>query len=1002
MRLHRVAVQAFGPFADRVEVDLDALSEHGLFLLHGPTGAGKTSLLDAVCFALYGVVPGARSSLRHTTLRSDHAAPGVAPAVECELTVGGRRIEVSRSPAWTRPKARGTGTTTEQASVRVRELVDGRWEPLAARLDEAGHLLSGLLGMDARQFTTVVLLPQGDFATFLRAGPDERRVVLERLFGTDRFAAVEAWLAERRTQAVRAVREAQTAREQLLARVDERAAALREEAPDEVESATADGDGTQRLYHLAAGRLGDARAALQQVHLSLERTRACAAEAAEVERTRRELVELAAARQRLDGDAPQVEGLRAALARNAAAAGVRPHRDRWVAAEASLTDASGRLDDALGGLPGPLRSRDPKLLAARADAVRTELGGLATLLAPEAEQVDRLAELARAEQEHTEVQEQVAALAAERLALARERDEAEAQRQVAARAAGRADDARDALERARAVRAAVVRVIALAPAARAADDDVRSADDLALGARTRHLDLVERRLAGMAAELAGGLVDDAPCPVCGAAEHPAPAVATDPVPAAEVAAALTAAERAAADALAARSVRDELVRDLRAAEQAAAGADAAAAAARVTAAQRDVTAAHEAAALLADLDRRVAALASTDAEHARRLIELERRRSWLGDRLAELRTRVRDLEVRLREARRTDPDVAARHARLTDELALLDRAADLARELPGARRSARTARADAETACRAAGLPSLEALDEVLLAPDVSTRAAEAVTRHDREVAGLEQRLREHPETAGSDLATLREALAAASARHAALVGETTDAARQASSLTTRVTVLESTAVALHGLAAEVAAHDAVSSGLAEEAAVVEDLAACALGTSTSNTLRMRLSAYVLAARLEQVAAAASVRLRATSAGRYELRHTDARGKGGGRSGLGLTVVDHWTGQERATATLSGGETFLASLALALGLADVVQAESGGLAIETLFVDEGFGSLDDDTLEMVMACLDELREGGRAVGLVSHLPELRARIPSQLHVVRGERGSTVQTRQLAG
>ena len=300
------------------------------------------------------------------------------------------------------------------------------------------------------------------------------------------------------------------------------------------------------------------------------------------------------------------------------------------------------------------------------------------------------------------------------------------------------------------------------------------------------------------------------------------------------------------------------------------------------------------------------------------------------------------------------------------------------------------------------GLASLDAVDEVLLAPDVADRAASTVARHDREVAGLEQRLREHPEAAGSDLGALQEALAAASARHAALSGEAADLERSASTLTTRVTVLESTAVALHGLAAEVAALDAVSSGLAEEAAVVEDLAACALGTSTSNALRMRLSAYVLAARLEQVAAAASVRLRATSAGRYELRHSDARGKGGGRSGLGLTVVDHWTGQERATATLSGGETFLASLALALGLADVVQAESGGLAIETLFVDEGFGSLDDDTLEMVMAGLDELREGGRAVGLVSHLPELRARIPSQLHVVRGERGSTVRTRQLAG
>jgi exonuclease SbcC len=155
----------------------------------------------------------------------------------------------------------------------------------------------------------------------------------------------------------------------------------------------------------------------------------------------------------------------------------------------------------------------------------------------------------------------------------------------------------------------------------------------------------------------------------------------------------------------------------------------------------------------------------------------------------------------------------------------------------------------------------------------------------------------------------------------------------------------------------------------------------------------MRLSAYVLAARLEQVAAAASERLDVMSGGRYALVHSDQLTKGGSRSGLSLRVVDGWTGVERDTATLSGGESFLASLALALGLADVVQAEAGGASIETLFVDEGFGTLDDQTLDEVMTVLDGLRDGGRSVGLVSHVAELRQRIPNRVEVVKGRDGS---------
>ncbi|NUK24582.1 SbcC/MukB-like Walker B domain-containing protein, partial [Streptomyces lunaelactis] len=177
----------------------------------------------------------------------------------------------------------------------------------------------------------------------------------------------------------------------------------------------------------------------------------------------------------------------------------------------------------------------------------------------------------------------------------------------------------------------------------------------------------------------------------------------------------------------------------------------------------------------------------------------------------------------------------------------------------------------------------------------------------------------------------------------------------------------------------------------------VARLAGLTAGTSADNERKMRLESYVLAARLEQVAAAATVRLQRMSSGRYTLVHSDAR-SGGKRSGLGLHVVDAWTGSERDTSTLSGGETFFASLALALGLADVVTDESGGVQLDTLFIDEGFGSLDEQTLDEVLDVLDSLRERDRSVGIVSHVADLRRRIPAQLEVVKDRHGSAVRLR----
>ena len=192
MRLHHLRAEAFGPFTDAVEVDFDMLSEGGVFLLSGPTGAGKTSVLDAVCFALYGDVPGDRALAKR--LRSDYAAPGAAPRVSLEFTVRDRRLRIVRSPAWERPKRRGVGTTKQPATVSISEHTDGAWSVLSTRADETRHLVTELVALNLAQFCQVAMLPQNRFQAFLRAKADERHRLLQQLFRTGRFAQVESWL----------------------------------------------------------------------------------------------------------------------------------------------------------------------------------------------------------------------------------------------------------------------------------------------------------------------------------------------------------------------------------------------------------------------------------------------------------------------------------------------------------------------------------------------------------------------------------------------------------------------------------------------------------------------------------------------------------------------------------------------------------------------------------------------------------------------------------------
>jgi exonuclease SbcC len=329
-------------------------------------------------------------------------------------------------------------------------------------------------------------------------------------------------------------------------------------------------------------------------------------------------------------------------------------------------------------------------------------------------------------------------------------------------------------------------------------------------------------------------------------------------------------------------------------------------------------------------------------------------------------------------------EVIARHHQTLGRLRSLDVGLH---ELGTLDATARAALSRLSLALRAHNLESMAQAEAAVLSPATVAELTTLLRTAEQQRAQADALLAQPDVTAALELPTPDvDALAEAHRRAAASLTE----------VDRRHTLSEQAQRELRTLSATVCRALADLGPAEQEAQLVQELADCFAGNSADNALRMRLSSYVLAARLAEIATLANERLRTMSDGRYTLEYSDARAAKGARSGLGLLVRDGWTGQPRETSSLSGGEAFMASLALALGMGDAVRAEAGGFDLQTLFVDEGFGSLDEESLEQVMAVLDALREGGRAVGIVSHVTELRTRIPQQLHVLKQQAGSRIQ------
>ncbi|SMH35156.1 exonuclease SbcC [Rathayibacter oskolensis] len=981
MRIHRLAFAGLGPFRTPQEIDFDRLDDVGIYLIAGRTGAGKSTVLDAISFALYGSVP--RFDGTAARLRSDHSGPEDETWAELDFEAAGRVYRIRRSPEYERPRKRGGGTTTQPARVELHERIDGAWTGLSSSAKETGVEIGRIIGLTKDQFLQVILLAQNRFHEFLLAKNDDRQRLLRTLFATERYELLRRRLLAQRHESGAALEEERAA----IAALADEAGRLADDSPaprpDAVDS------------EWFAGLVARIRLPLETSRSAVERADDEAREALDALDAARSLRRAQERRARALRDAEELavaesvvieqrERLEASRRADGVAPLLRAARTADDAADAAAT-ALERAAAAYRSLFGI--DPDPAAAGAERESIDGRLGALADALAEEGRipEATRLAEAAdrdrdRAAAASRRLEEELAGHPVRIQAVEAEESELSAD---AATVPLRVDELAGVERRLAAAEERETAAASLSGLRAAYAEAVRAHS----GSAEVHADLVARRFAGYAGELATALVPGDPCPVCGSREHPVPARDDDlaPVSNDDLEHARGAVERAAAAMDSARDRENEAALRLAALEERAGRESTEELRLRRSEVERLLRSALSAAARIEELRGERSALRA-------RIEELAARRDVSRadhDRLAREATIASETLRHLRERVDAHRDGAASIGARVEALSLRRRVADdLVRADEVARiRGEAVAAAEDQLAGTLVekGFPTREAAEAAALTSGERARAEAVVAEHERRRSAVEAVLAE-PElhglpTSPVDLAGAEERAGAASSRR--------DEARSL------LSVLEHRAARLSELALLADERLLALEGRLERHLELRALAETVDG---QNSRRMDLEAFALAGRLEEIVGAANLRLTAMTSGRYTLLHDDSLAYRGAASGLGIQILDAFTGARRQAASLSGGETFLASLALALGLADVVTMQSGGITLETMFIDEGFGSLDAETLETALGTLDSLRSGGRTIGLISHVDAMRERLPIGLRVVVGDRGdSTIVT-----
>ena len=1076
MKPLKLTMSAFGPYSGETEIDFRALGRSGVYLVCGDTGAGKTMIFDAICFALFGEASGdSRNGARSSaSLRSDFADPASKTFVELEFSYRGQTYRVKRNPDYERAKKRGEGTTKEPANAEI-ELPDGR---CIGGVRKVNMQVEELLGIDANQFKQIVMLAQGEFRKLLTADTATREGIFRKLFATQKYEMLQDRLGEecrkleRENEKLKSevLRCAQTVR---FAPQDARKEELGERRRSGVPMGA-------WLVELLEGLVAGDKAESEQLSKQVEELRRKWADAnalvKQVENRPCYEQERAALAEEVVQHEGRTEGLQAALQQECAR-----DAERLEATEGTFAkyQALQRADQAVFAAKEMLLRAEQASKAAQAAAGKAEeqrvqaaqavekLAGsdvrqAQAKAASDAAQVrvnaagealagakDLAAKIATAQKALKQVQallEQEASL----VAAERKAQDAVAQAKAASESFAGADvalsEAGAALERA--MRAeqdasqAVQRRGELQQAAQVAAEPYRRAVEQLKAAEAVHdkdlaqvQQLQKAQRAGRAGLLAADLRDGSPCPVCGSVHHPLPAQAAGSIPSDDQidkatvveAESKKAVDQAAREAEGAKAHREAAQLALDEFDKAHGGEqslsqalaqarDGVAAAKRAKAdAQQRCDEAARAAKLLVEAEsaheRSVTALSQV--KDARQVAERDYASADAEARALRERLAVVSVDEAQRAFENAQHDASVAQTELNNAeravsaFAAAQRGQQAAEE--AAKQAAEQARKAEEALQNQTQAQQLAEQEAKHLRADLdfsSLDAAQTEAARLRQRADALKRRRDAAQQAveqnAQQLATKRELLAAKDKQLAELpAGDAAAAAKE------RNDYEEQGKLANERLSAvnlRVAANEECleqlrktlkrTGDIEERYGRIKLMADAANGNLTGRAT-VRFEAYVQGMYFDKVIAAANQRLRVLTAGQFELvRWSESAGNS--KAGLGLYVIDSFTGRARDASSLSGGESFQASLCLALGLSDIVQAHAGGIEFDTMFVDEGFGSLDQGALGNAISLLSDLSGGNKLVGIISHVEDLKANIPKRIMVTKTQSGSTAK------
>ncbi|WP_447078741.1 AAA family ATPase [Shewanella algae] len=1048
MRPLILEMRAFGPFADCQRIDFTELGDKPLFLINGPTGAGKTTILDAICFALYGKTTG--NEREGSQMRCDNADDGLLTEVYFSFELGQKRYSIRRCPEQQRAKSRGDGFTLQKSEAELKRLLpDGTEELLvASKVTDANACIEELTGLDVDQFRQVMVLPQGKFRELLLADSKEREKIFSQLFQTHIYRRIEERLKQQALEIKAKARDLQS----------RRAGILETAGVESLEQLTAEIAALTPSLTEATSNKQKASDALAQSAKTLDNAKALTAEFERRKLLQTQLDALEQRRAEIELHQQTLENARKAEKLLPSLKELQFRQQEWQQAKAKEADYAKQL-----------QSAEQRLKQATDDkATLAELDEHGNKLRRELEQLDKLqpainelkqlteehelglVELGRLERAEQQSRTELEQWQQQQQGLKSEANElfSSAERQGPLHQALAALNIRlEKTEQLGHIKQKWQQAQAGLQQAEAHGHQCKAERQ---SAETEHQRLQLAWHTGQAAILAAKLQPGQPCPVCGGLEHPAPAEMAQDIPGeTELNRARDAEQQATARHEAARSdyrnikrQTEELQLEL---QRLSAELQACAAADVMADVKTDATidAAMDADSYAkADLTMEIDRLVSRRRQLLSELQQAEAAQTRLNNCRQQLQQAEQQVEQRLKY-RETQ---LQQLQQLREQLSLAGARKDAAlAALPNEYHSL-AAEAALELMARQLEQKQSEWQQLKQQQQDINQHYTEAVSQHKALMQALassrednaraeqfaikaQQTLddalkqsgfagRQALEQAQLDEAQMQalaekieawrtqrsEQQALLKAMDERLAGQSLPELGQLESLWQQQQqqlaeaedawqTLNNRMQSLKGTEAQLNKEALAAQALEQEYALIGTLSDVANGNSHS---KVSLQRFVLSVLLDDVLLEASRRLALMSKGRYRLLRKEDRAKGNKASGLELEVEDAYSSKVRPVATLSGGESFMAALSLALGLSDVVQAYAGGIKLDTLFIDEGFGSLDQDSLELAVRTLMDLQSSGRMIGVISHVSEMKEQISCRIDINKHALGSSIR------